>query len=105
MDPIHTTFVQGLGHITPSQDHTPSLACEIIVEADEGSTEVSVGGQKPPQCGSHGVSQALMATGGDLPSQRETRCWIQRLWDGVDELFHADEVLQLPISQILKKKA
>ena len=97
MEPIHAAFVQQLGHITPSQDHTPSLACEIIVEAAGGLTEVSVGGQEPPQRGSHGVAQALMAAGGDLPLQREARGGIQRLWDGVNELFHADEVLQLPI--------
>ena len=71
MDPIHAAFVQGFGHITPLQDHTPSLACKIIVKATGGSTEVPVGGQEPPQRGSHGVAQALMTAGGDLPSQRE----------------------------------
>ena len=71
MDLIHAAFVQGLGHITPSQDHTPSPACEVIVEAAGGSTEVSIGGQEPPQRGSHGVAQALMTAGGDLSSKRE----------------------------------
>ena len=102
MDPIHVAFLQGLGHITPSQDHTPSLACKIIVEAAGGSMEVLVRAQEPPQRGSHGVAQALMTAGGDLPSQREARGGIQRFWDGVDELFYADEVFQLPIPQILK---
>ena len=42
MDPIHAAFVQGLGDITPSQDHTPSLACEIIMNTTGGTTEVPV---------------------------------------------------------------
>ena len=97
MDPIHTAFVQGLGHITPSQDHTPSLACNIIVEAAGGSTEVPVGGQEPSQCGSHGVAQALMTARGDLPSQREARGGIKHFRDVVDKLFYANEVFQLPV--------
>ena len=32
VNPIHAAFIKGLGYITPSQDHTPSLACKIIVE-------------------------------------------------------------------------
>ena len=71
VNPIHAAFIQGLGYITPSQDHTPSLACKTIVETAGGSTEVSVRGQEPPQCGSHGVAQALTTAGGDLSSKRK----------------------------------
>ena len=42
MDPIHAAFIQGLGNITPSQDHTLSLACEIIMKTTGGSTEVPI---------------------------------------------------------------
>ena len=31
VDPIHAASEKGLGDIAPSQDHTPSLACQIIV--------------------------------------------------------------------------
>ena len=31
-NPIDTALVEGLCHITPSQDHTPSLACEVVME-------------------------------------------------------------------------
>ena len=101
MNPIHAAFIQGLGYITPSQDHTPSLACEIIVEAAGGSTEVSVRGQKPPRCGSHGVAQALKTAGGDLPSQRKARGGIQHFRDGVGELLHGCEVFCLSIPEVL----
>ena len=83
MNPIHAAFVQGLGYITPSQDHMPSLACEVIVEAAGGSTEVSVGGQEPPQHGSHGVAQALMTAGGDLSPKRKARGGIQCFGNGL----------------------
>ena len=79
----------------------PSLACEIIVEAAGGSTEVSVRGQEPPQCGSHGVAQALMTAGGDLPSKRKARGRIQHFRDGVDELLHGREVLCSSIPEVL----
>ena len=36
MDPIHAAFIQGLGDITPSQYHTLSLACEIIMKTTGG---------------------------------------------------------------------
>ena len=100
MNPIHAAFIQGLGYITPSQDHTPSLAREIIVKAAGSSTEVSVRGQEPPQCGFHGVAQALMTAGGDLPSKRKARGGIQRFRDGVDELLHVHEVLCLSILEV-----
>ena len=64
---IHAAFIKGLGDITPSQDHTPSLACKIIVETTGSSTEVSIRGQEPPQCGSHGVAQTLMTVGVTWP--------------------------------------
>ena len=32
-DPIDAAFIQGSGDITPSQDHTPSLACEVVMES------------------------------------------------------------------------
>ena len=67
------------------------------MEAAGGSTEVSVRGQEPPQCGSHGVAQALMTAGGDLPSKRKERGRIQHFRDGVDELLHVREVLCLSI--------
>ena len=102
INPIHAAFIKGLGDITPSQDHTPSLACKVIVEATGGSTEVSIRGQEPPQCGSHGVAQALMTVGGDLASQCKARGRIQRLRDGVNELLHRDEVLSLAISEVLQ---
>ena len=102
MNPIHAAFVKGLGDITPSQDHTPSLACKIIVETTGGSTEVSIRGQEPPQCGSHGVAQALMTVGGDLASQCKVRGRIQCLRDGVNELLHCDEVLSLAIPEVLQ---
>ena len=101
MNPILAAFIQGLGYITPLQDHTPSLACEIIVEAAGGSMEVSVRGQEPPQCGSHGVAQALMTAGGDLPSKRKSERRIQRFRDGIDELRHVREVLCLSIEGLL----
>ena len=31
VDPIYAASEKGLGDITPSQNHTPSLACQIIV--------------------------------------------------------------------------
>ena len=93
MNPIHAAFIQGLGYITPSQGHTPSLACEIIVEAAGDSTEVSVRGQEPPQCGSHGVAQAVMTVG--------VRGGIQHFRDGVDELLHSREVLCFSIPEVL----
>ena len=102
VNPIHAAFIKGLGDITPSQDHTPSLACKIIVETTGGSTEVSIRGQEPPQCGSHGVAQALMTVGGDLASQCKARGRIQRLRDGVNELLHRDEVLSLAIPEVLQ---
>ena len=88
MDPIHVAFIQGLGDITPSQDHTPSLACEIIVETAGGPTEVPVQGQEPPKHGSHGVAQAVMAARGDLSTESEAGSGIQRFGDGLDELLH-----------------
>ena len=42
INPIHAAFVKGLGDITPSQDHTLSLACKIIVETIGSSPEVSI---------------------------------------------------------------
>ena len=101
MNPIHAAFIQGLGYITPSQDHTPSLACKIIVETAGGSTEVSIRGQEPPQCGSHGVAQALMTAGGDLSSKCKARGGIQRFRDGVDELLYSYEVLCFSIPEVL----
>ena len=101
MNPIHAAFIQGLGYITPSQDHKPSLACKIIVETSGGSTEVSIRGQEPPQCGSHGVAQALITAGGDLASKCKARGGIQRLRDGVNELLNSDEVLCLAIPEVL----
>ena len=98
MNPIHAAFIQGLGYITPlARPH----ACEIIEEAAGGSTEVSVRGQEPPQCGSHGVAQALMTAGDDLPSKRKARGWIQRFRDGVDELLRSREVLCFSILEVL----
>ena len=101
VNPIHAAFIQGLGYITPLQDHTPSLACELIVEDAGGSTEVSVRGEEPPQCGSHGVAQALMTAGRDLPSKRKARGGIQCFRDGVDELLHSREVLYFSIPEVL----
>ena len=42
INPIHAAFVKGLGDITPSQDHAPSLACKIIMETTGGPPEVSI---------------------------------------------------------------
>ena len=42
VDPVHAAFVKGLGDITPSQDHTPSLACQIIMYPIMNPPEVAV---------------------------------------------------------------
>ena len=93
INPIHAALEKGLGDITPSQDHTPSLACQIIVETTGSSPEVPIRRQEPPQCSSHGVAQTLMSGGCDLASQGEARGRIQRLRDGVNELLYRDKVL------------
>ena len=48
IDPIHVALVKGLGDITPSQDHTPSLACKIIAKTTGSASEVPIRGQEPP---------------------------------------------------------
>ena len=41
-NPVHVALIQGVGHITPSQDHTPSLACQIILDSTWGSPELPI---------------------------------------------------------------
>ena len=42
VDPVHVAFVKGFGDITPSQDHTPSLACQIIMYPIRSPPEVAI---------------------------------------------------------------
>ena len=44
VNPVYAASKPGLGNITPSQDHTPSLACQIILVPTWGSLELSIGG-------------------------------------------------------------
>ena len=102
MDPIHVAFIQGLGDITPLQDHMPSLACEIIVETAGGPTEVPIRGQEPPMRDSHGVAQALMAASGDLSMESKALSRIQHFGDGLDELLYGRGVFHVAVSQVLQ---
>ena len=42
VDPVHAALEKGLGDITPSQDHTLSLACQIIVDSIGSSPKVAI---------------------------------------------------------------
>ena len=42
MNPIHAASIQGLGDITPSQDHTLSLACEVVMEGVGRPTKLPI---------------------------------------------------------------
>ena len=63
--------------------------------------EVSIRGQEPLQCGSHGVVQALMTAEGDLSSKCKARGGIQCFRDGVNELLYSYEVLCFSIPEVL----
>ena len=43
VNPVYAAPEPALGNITPSQDHTPSLACQIILVPTWGSLELSIG--------------------------------------------------------------
>ena len=102
MDPTHAAFIQGLGDITPSQDHKPSLTCKVIVKTAGGLTEIAIRGKEPPKLSSHGVAKALMAARRDLVTESEAGSGIQRLWDGLDELLDSGEVFRVAIPQVLQ---
>ena len=97
VNPIHAALEKGLGDITPSQDRTPSLVCQMIVETIGSLPKVPIRRQEPPECSSHGVAQTLMSSGCELASQGEAGGRIQSLRDGVNELLYSDKVLGLAI--------
>ena len=41
-NPIYMTLVEGLCYITPSQDHTPSLACEVVMKVMGSPTKLAI---------------------------------------------------------------
>ena len=45
---MHVASEKGLGDITPSQDHTPSLACQIIVDSIGSPLKVTIRRYEPP---------------------------------------------------------
>ena len=102
VDPIHAASEKGLGDITPSQDHKPSLAWQIIVDSIGSPPKVAIRRYEPPQSRFHGVVQTLMPSGCGLTLQGEARGRIQRLGYGVHELLHSDEVLHFAIVQVFQ---
>ena len=69
IDLIEATLIQWLGHITPSQDHTPSLACEIILEGVGRPAKLSIGWQQPPERRPHGILESLLSRACDVATQ------------------------------------
>ena len=69
MNPIEATLKQRSCHITPSQDHTPSLACEIILEGVGRLVKLSVGWQQPPDRRPHGMLEPLLSRACDVATQ------------------------------------
>ena len=42
MDLVQVALMKRCGNITPSQDHTPSLACKVVMEAVGRPAKVSI---------------------------------------------------------------
>ena len=42
VDPVYATITKRCFNITPSQDHTPSLACQIILISTGGALELPI---------------------------------------------------------------
>ena len=101
-DPMKAAFVEGLGHITPSQDHTPSLAFEVKMKSMRCPAELPIRRQQPPKGSSHGVAKSLVARRGDVAAEGEAGCWIIRPGKGIDQLLYGGEVLQISVVQVLQ---
>ena len=99
---MQAVFVEGLGNITPSQDHTPSLACKIKMNPGVGSAEVPIRRQELPQCGPHGMAQMLLSWKGNLTSEGKAGGRVSGFWQGVDQLLDGDEVLLFAGLQVLQ---
>ena len=96
-NPVQAILIERSGNITPSQDHTPSLTCEIVMEGGGGPAKFSIRRQQPPESGSHGVAETLLAAMNYMPAEREAGCCILRFGKGVSQLLHRGEVFLLPI--------
>ena len=99
---IQAIFIKGSGDITPLQDHTPSLACEIVMEGVGGLAEFPIRRQQPPESGSHGVTETLLAAVDDMSAEREAGCWVFRFGEGIYQLFHRREIFLVAIAKVLK---
>ena len=67
-NPVKAIFPGLAGNITPSQDCTPSLACQVISKGGEVAEEHSIGGQQKPYGSPHGSAEAVLSWAGDVAS-------------------------------------
>ena len=93
-----TRLVEGSCHITPSQDHTPSLPCEVVMKSIRSSTKLSIRPQQPPQGNAHGVAETWMSSGSDVGTESQAGGGVFCFRKRRDQLVDRREILLLAVS-------
>ena len=101
-DPIYTTLVEGSCHITPSQDHTPPLACEVVMKSMGSPTKLSVRQQQPPQGSAHGVAETWMSSGSDVGTKSQARDGVFCFRKRRDQLVDHREIPSFAVSEVFQ---